>query len=545
MYIVKSRDSLLTSSSGYTNYRGLLNLVIILLVLSNTRAALENVLKYGILVDPLSWFSFLAEGYKHKPALVIVCGLGVHILISLAVELLIARVDNDGRAPTSSLATTTSETSTTKSTKKSSTCHYHSPASPIHMLANCLLVLNLFACISLPPLAVHTHDTHPISTSAALMLVSIVFLKLVSFHMINFWCRDSRKPLQLQSRTTRSFLRTYQPPAVEFGLVPKPLPSSPSPSPSSTSTASSSGVSSVAASCDLRQRKQIKETGETNNNQCNSSSNNNNSNARNNKHERMHQDVDLTPALEALSKYPDNLSISNMCAFLVFPTLCYELEYARTERIRKRFLFKRVAELIILSQIDMALIQQWIVPTVSNSVIPFRQMNYSHMLERLLKLAIPNHVIWLIWFYLFFHSLLNIVAELARFADREFYRDWWNSESVQYFWSNWNIPVHKWCARHLYVPLMSLGLSRCQASAAVFFVSAFFHEYLVSVPLKMFRMWAFTGMLIQLPWARFVSSYFNSHFANVAVWVSLIIGQPLCILMYYHDYYVDSNLPSE
>lgn len=64
------------------------------------------------------------------------------------------------------------------------------------------------------------------------------------------------------------------------------------------------------------------------------------------------------------------------------------------------------------------------------------------MSERLLKLAIPNHVIWLINFYLIFHSLLNAIAEILRFADREFYLDWWNAESIQYFWKTWNTPVN-------------------------------------------------------------------------------------------------------
>lgn len=60
---------------------------------------------------------------------------------------------------------------------------------------------------------------------------------------------------------------------------------------------------------------------------------------------------------------------------------------------------------------------------------------------------VPNHLIWLIFFYWFFHSCLNTVAELMQFGDREFYRDWWNAESVTYFWQNWNIPVHRWCVR--------------------------------------------------------------------------------------------------
>ncbi|XP_022253491.1 diacylglycerol O-acyltransferase 1-like [Limulus polyphemus] len=153
--------------------------------------------------------------------------------------------------------------------------------------------------------------------------------------------------------------------------------------------------------------------------------------------------------------------------------------------------------MLFLIQLILGLVQQWMVPTINNSFKPLKEMNYSLMLERLLKLSVPNHFIWLIFFYWFFHSCLNAIAEVLRFADREFYRDWWNAETVQYFWQNWNIPVHRWAVRHLYKPLISVGCSKTQASVCVFFVSAFFHEYLVSVPLKMHRIWAFSSMLGQ------------------------------------------------
>ena len=31
---------------------------------------------------------------------------------------------------------------------------------------------------------------------------------------------------------------------------------------------------------------------------------------------------------------------------------------------------------------------------------------------------------WLVMFYMFFHLWMNILGELLRFGDREFYRDW-------------------------------------------------------------------------------------------------------------------------
>ncbi|XP_069738135.1 diacylglycerol O-acyltransferase 1 [Phaenicophaeus curvirostris] len=237
--------------------------------------------------------------------------------------------------------------------------------------------------------------------------------------------------------------------------------------------------------------------------------------------------------------YPENLTYRNLYYFLVAPTLCYELSFPRSPRVRKRFLLRRLFESgLFFLQLLVGLIQQWMVPTIQNSMKPFRDMDYSRIIERLLKLAVPNHLIWLIFFYWFFHSCLNVVAELLQFGDREFYRDWWNSESVTYFWQNWNIPVHKWCLRHFYKPLLRWGASKWVAQAAVFLASAFFHEYLVSVPLRMFRLWAFMGMAAQIPLAWFVSKFLRGNYGNAAVWMSLIIGQPIAVLMYVHDYYV-------
>uniref|UniRef100_G1LGW5 O-acyltransferase n=1 Tax=Ailuropoda melanoleuca TaxID=9646 RepID=G1LGW5_AILME len=243
-------------------------------------------------------------------------------------------------------------------------------------------------------------------------------------------------------------------------------------------------------------------------------------------------------AAQRAVSYPDNLTYRDLYYFLCAPTLCYELNFPRSPRIRKRFLLRRLLEMLFLTQLQVGLIQQWMVPTIQNSMKPFKDMDYSRIIERLLKLAVPNHLIWLIFFYWFFHSCMNAVAELMQFGDREFYRDWWNSESVTYFWQNWNIPVHKWCLRHFYKPMLRRGSSKWVARTGVFFASAFFHEYLVSIPLHMFRLWAFTGMMAQIPLAWIVSRFFQGNYGNAAVWLTLIIGQPVAVLMYVHDYYV-------
>lgn len=51
--------------------------------------------------------------------------------------------------------------------------------------------------------------------------------------------------------------------------------------------------------------------------------------------------------------------------------------------------------------------------------------------------------------------------------------------------------------------MVDIGYSKFVASTAVFFISAFFHEFLVSVPLGIFRSWAFVGMMLQVSFSEF------------------------------------------
>jgi len=186
-------------------------------------------------------------------------------------------------------------------------------------------------------------------------------------------------------------------------------------------------------------------------------------------------------------------------------------------------------------------------PTVRNSLQYLDEhpshnyKRYFHLLERTFKLAVPNSCIWLLGFYGLFHSWLNLTAELLRFGDRLFYKDWWNAESLDVYWRNWNLPVHHWLVRHVYAPALRHGLTSWQAQLIVFFVSAIMHEVLVSVPCHMFSSWAFFGMMGQLPLiylTRLVAKRFRAPiWGNVIFWcVFLVFGQPVIIMLYAHQY---------
>ncbi|XP_052816498.1 diacylglycerol O-acyltransferase 1-like [Mya arenaria] len=424
--IHRHADSLFSTSSGFNNYRGLLNLCIILLALSNARLFLENIIKYGILIDPVRWIQmFLNQPYSEANVALII-GSNVFILIMYGTEKAILKGWLSER------------------------------------LALIGQSLTLMLSIIVPAGVILTLEANPLISTVILGMYSCVFLKLVSYASVNLWCRQATSPKRLRVRRSKSI---------------------------------SYDGSSIA----------------------------------NGKEETM------------LVNYPDNLNLNDLYYFMCAPTLCYELNFPRSLRIRKRFLIKRFVEMLFLIQLIGACIQQWVLPLVHNSLKPLSDMDAARVIERLLKLAIPNHFIWLMFFYWFFHSTLNVIAEVLKFGDREFYKDWWNSDTVNSFWSNWNIPVHRWATRHLYKPLLRRGFSKLQASVAVFMLSAFFHEYLVSVPLHMFKLWAFMGMLGQVPLAIVQVKYIHGKYGNMVVWLSLILGQPIAILAYYHDFYINSQ----
>lgn len=78
-------------------------------------------------------------------------------------------------------------------------------------------------------------------------------------------------------------------------------------------------------------------------------------------------------------------------------------------------------------------------PTVENSMKFIKSDDKIMILERIMKLAIPNVYGWILLFYAFFHCWMNFLAELTRFSDRNFYKDWWNSKYLDEYWRTWNL----------------------------------------------------------------------------------------------------------
>ncbi|TKS88279.1 Diacylglycerol O-acyltransferase 1 [Collichthys lucidus] len=239
------QESLLSSASGYSNYRGILNWCVVMLVLSNARLFLENIIKYGILVDPIQVVSlFLKDPYSWPSACLIIVS-NVFILAALYTERRLA-------------------------------------VGTISEITGLILhIFNLTSLLIFPSATVLTLTSMtPVGGVLSLGVYTVLFLKLYSYQDTNRWCREIRQAKA--KRLTRSY--------------------------SCPSVAQSNGS-----------------------------------------------------AVHAHVSYPGNLTHRDMYYFIFAPTLCYQLNFPRSPRIRKRFLMRRLFEM---------------------------EMDFSRMVERLLKLAV-------------------------------------------------------------------------------------------------------------------------------------------------------------
>ncbi len=194
------------------------------------------------------------------------------------------------------------------------------------------------------------------------------------------------------------------------------------------------------------------------------------------------REEDAVPAIYGQCPYPQNITLGNLTYFWWAPTLVYQPVYPRTKKIRWVFVGKRIAEVFGLSAFMWIASAQYAAPVLMNSLEDMATLNLFGLLERLMKLSTISLVIWLAGFFALFQSFLNALAEVMKFADREFYTDWWNSPSVGVYWRTWNKPVYQFMKRHVLSPLIGRGWSPKAASMGVFFFSAVLHEVLVGIP---------------------------------------------------------------
>jgi len=243
------------------------------------------------------------------------------------------------------------------------------------------------------------------------------------------------------------------------------------------------------------------------------------------------------PERKESKEYPANLSLTNLACFWLSPTLVYRPQESPCKEIRVGFIVKKIVEVFFLQAIarqGMSLMPN----VVEESLEAADNEDLLLFLERFLTLAVAFNIVWLISFYLVFVSFLQLLAEISGSQDRVFFHAWWNASTMDEFWRRWNLPVHRWCVKHIYVPFVESKYSKSSAILAVFVTSAILHEYMISCPIQITGHFALVGFLGQPPlmkMSEYVKSRYGSRAGNMLLWSFLVFGNTSGVIAYYKE----------
>merc|ERR1719242_390229 len=230
--------------------------------------------------------------------------------------------------------------------------------------------------------------------------------------------------------------------------------------------------------------------------------------------------------------YPQNVTLFNWIEFTWFPTLVYEPLYPRTNSVRFVYLLEKAAMFFGTMGVMWAIVGRYMLPLLS-------EHSRDEPVETIINLLVPATLVEILGFFLVFDCLLNCVAEITCFADREFYQDWWNSTSFEEFARKWNRPVHEFLLRHVYFESMSTyKLSRGLALAGTFVFSIVLHEVVLCACLHKFTPWLAGLSMLQIPLIPVMKSpaFKNKPLGNIVFWAGIMLGMPMNCVLYAREY---------
>jgi sterol O-acyltransferase len=247
----------------------------------------------------------------------------------------------------------------------------------------------------------------------------------------------------------------------------------------------------------------------------------------NNKDAELNKKEEVSPEPEKMTE----LTFIDFLYYLIYPTLVFEISYPRTESIRWSYIVEKCGLCLGLFSCLHLVCQFYILPHLQRSHIePF--------IESVLTLVVPFCVcVWLV-FYVIFDCVCNGVAELTRFANREFNKDWWNSTTMEEFSRRWNLPVHAWLHRHIFLELKkNFNCSNEFSAFVTFLVSSIFHEFILILTFRLVMPYLFLSQMLQIPLIMIGKKLKGTSQGNFFFWAGIIVGIPLLSTLYCREYF--------
>lgn len=126
--------------------------------------------------------------------------------------------------------------------------------------------------------------------------------------------------------------------------------------------------------------------------------------------------------------YPENLTFANYVDYLLVPSLVYDIVYPRTERIRWWFVLEKTLATLGTFALMTMIVEHYILPVIPADLATMTtHQKFEQLPWLMLDMVFPFITMYLLTFYIIFECVCQWFAEITRFADRNFYNDWWNS----------------------------------------------------------------------------------------------------------------------
>ncbi|CAL4077851.1 unnamed protein product, partial [Meganyctiphanes norvegica] len=233
---------------------------------------------------------------------------------------------------------------------------------------------------------------------------------------------------------------------------------------------------------------------------------------------------------------------SHFLYFLFAPTLVYRDDYPRNANCNWRNVMTDLSQVVGCLFYTHFLFVRFCIPV-------FRQFGCdtsftgTKLLVGVFSCMFPGSLVLICAFFSVLHSWLNAFAEMLTFADRMFYKDWWNSTSYSRFYRTWNCVVHDWLYEYVYkdiaewqsITSTKTFINKLLPTFFVFRMNICRYVYILhfifKYPYPNFSVMAF--MFIKRRAQRF----------NIFLWVTLILGTGILMCLYSMEWYARINCP--
>ncbi|XP_050304788.1 sterol O-acyltransferase 1 [Anthonomus grandis grandis] len=230
--------------------------------------------------------------------------------------------------------------------------------------------------------------------------------------------------------------------------------------------------------------------------------------------------------------------------FLFAPTIVYADQYPRTKIIRWNLVLEKVVELVGVVFYYAFLLERFIIPTHQD--IGLRQFTLSEVIVLIFDNFAVGLMFLLLGFYVVLDTTQNLVGELMKFGDRQFYLAWWTATNYSMYFKTWNLVVGDWLYTYIYKDLYEYVIpgNKTAAKLTVFIISAIVHEWALTY---MFG-FLFPALFIAFSFvAMFLSSFRlpKLNIVNVIFWYLLAFGSGVLVCLYTLEWFVRRNMPVE